>query len=82
MAEVVSIIVKVMIPLLACSLISLALTIERLIFWAKIKSREVVKDMLGLVKAGEFENALKVGKGRCVPLTSHYSGTMSVLDHL
>jgi hypothetical protein len=39
MAQFVSIIVKggiVMIPLLACSLISLALTIERIIFWTKL----------------------------------------------
>ncbi len=45
MSEVVSIIVKggiVMIPLLACSLISLALTIERLFFWARIKSQRTV----------------------------------------
>jgi biopolymer transport protein ExbB len=65
MSEVVSIIVKggiVMIPLLACSLISLALTIERLFFWGKIKSQKPVQDMLGLVEAGEFDRAMKIGK--------------------
>jgi hypothetical protein len=44
MAQVLAVIVKggiVMIPLLICSLISLALTIERILFWAKLKSREV-----------------------------------------
>ena len=42
MTQVVSIIIKggiVMIPLLACSLISLALTIERIMFWTKLKSQ-------------------------------------------
>jgi biopolymer transport protein ExbB len=50
-----------MIPLLACSLISLALTIERFIFWGKIKSQQVVQSMLGLVEAGEFDKAIKLG---------------------
>jgi biopolymer transport protein ExbB len=65
MAEFVAIIVKggiVMIPLLACSVVSLALTIERAMFWTKIKSRQLVDEMLGLVQAGEFDKALKVGK--------------------
>jgi biopolymer transport protein ExbB len=71
MAQFVSIIVKggiVMIPLLACSLISLALTIERIIFWTKLKSREAVQQMLGRVQAGEFEDALKIGKDTQNPI--------------
>jgi biopolymer transport protein ExbB len=65
MTQVIDIIVKggiVMIPLLACSLISLALTIERLIFWAKIKSQQSVQNMLVLVEAGELDKAMKLGK--------------------
>jgi biopolymer transport protein ExbB len=65
MSEVVSVIVKggvIMIPLLACSLISLALTIERFFFWAKIKSQQTVQNMLGLAEAGEFDKAMKLGK--------------------
>jgi biopolymer transport protein ExbB len=45
MTQVISVIVKggvVMIPLIVCSLISLALTIERILFWSKLKSREVL----------------------------------------
>ena len=45
MTHVVAIIIKggiVMIPLVACSLISLALTIERIMFWAKLKSKDVL----------------------------------------
>jgi biopolymer transport protein ExbB len=71
MSEVVSIIIKggiVMIPLLACSLISLALTIERLIFWSKIKSQQAVQNMLGLVEAGEFDKAIKLGKDSQHPI--------------
>jgi len=65
MSEVVSTIAKggvVMIPLLACSLISLALTIERFFFWAKIKSKQTVQNMLGLAEAGEFDKAMMLGK--------------------
>jgi biopolymer transport protein ExbB len=40
----------------------LALTIERLFFWSKIKSQQPVQDMLGLVEAGEFDKAIQVGK--------------------
>ena len=53
MTQVVSIIIKggiVMIPLLACSLISLALTIERIMFWTKLKSQEVLSQILTLVE--------------------------------
>lgn len=71
MIQVIDIIVKggiVMIPLLACSLISLALTIERLIFWARIKSQQAVQTMLALVEAGEFDKALKAGKDSPHPI--------------
>ena len=71
MTHVVSIIVKggvVMIPLLACSLISLALTIERIIFWTKLKSKEVLNQILALVEKGEFDQALKLGKSSGQPI--------------
>ena len=71
MTQVIDIIVKggiVMIPLLACSLISLALTIERLNFWARIKSQQAVRNMLALVEAGEFDKALKVGRDSPHPI--------------
>lgn len=64
MQGVVSIIVKggiVMIPLLACSLVSLALTLERWFFWRRIKSQKTVQTMLGLAEAGEFDKAMKLG---------------------
>jgi biopolymer transport protein ExbB len=71
MTHVVSIIIKggiVMIPLLACSLISLALTIERIIFWTKLKSKDVLCQMLALVDGNEFEQALKLGKNSSQPI--------------
>jgi len=73
MSEVVSIIIKgglVMIPLLVCSLVSLTLTIERFIFWGRIKSQEAVQNMLGLVEAGEFDRAIKLGKDSQHPIAS------------
>jgi len=71
MAQVFSIIVKggvVMIPLLVCSLISLALTIERILFWAKLKSREVLQEILTHVERGEFDHALKLGQASQQPI--------------
>jgi biopolymer transport protein ExbB len=71
MTEVISIVVKggiVMIPLLGCSLISLALTIERLIFWGRIQSQQLVQKMLALAEAGEFDNAMKLGSESTHPI--------------
>jgi biopolymer transport protein ExbB len=71
MAQVLAVIVKggiVMIPLLICSLISLALTIERILFWAKLKSREVLREILTHVEQGEFDQALKLGKTSQQPI--------------
>jgi len=67
MPQILTIIIKggiVMIPLLACSLISLALSIERILFWTRLKSRAVINEILALVEKGEYEQALKLGKTR------------------
>ncbi|HEX2227095.1 MAG TPA: MotA/TolQ/ExbB proton channel family protein [Candidatus Binatia bacterium] len=71
MTQVLDIIIRggiVMIPLLACSVISLALTIERLIFWARMRSQQAVQHMLALVDAGEFDKALELGKDSHQPI--------------
>ena len=71
MTQVISVVVKggiVMLPLMVCSLISLALTIERILFWSKLKSREVFREILGHVEKGEFEQALKLGKSSQQPI--------------
>lgn len=71
MDEVIAVIVKggiVMVPLIACSLVSLALTIERLIFWGRLASQHTVQSMLSLVEAGEFDKALKLGKDSHHPI--------------
>jgi biopolymer transport protein ExbB len=71
MTHVVSVIIKggvVMIPLLVCSFISLALTIERIIFWTRLKSKEVPQQILALVGSGEFDRALKLGKASNEPI--------------
>jgi len=71
MTQAIDIILKggiVMIPLLACSLISLALTIERLIFWARIRSQQALQHMLTLVETSEFDRALKLGRDSHHPI--------------
>jgi biopolymer transport protein ExbB len=71
MTQVIDIIFKggiVMFPLLACSLVSLALTIERLIFWGRMRSQPAVKSMLRLVETGEFDKAIDLGKDSQHPI--------------
>lgn len=71
MTQVIDIIVKggiVMIPLLACSLISLALTIERIVFWSKLKSKQVISEILNLVNKGELDKALQLGRKSSQPI--------------
>jgi len=58
----------VMIPLVACSLISLTLTIERIIFWAKLKSQDVLSQLMTLVERNDFEQALQLGKTSSQPI--------------
>lgn len=57
-----------MIPLLACSLVSLALTIERIIFWTKLNSKNVLPEILTLAENGEFEQALRLGNTSQQPI--------------
>ncbi len=54
----------VMWPLLALSLLSLTITVERTIFWIKDAGRqndETVRDLLTMVEAGEIDKALSMG---------------------
>lgn len=64
MFDFVGIIIKggpVMVPLLACSIISLAVVIERILFWRKARSRAPVEELLRLAERGEFGKAVEVG---------------------
>ena len=54
-----------MYPLLICSLISLAITIERIIFWVRENLRcdsKGLNDILHKVEKGNFEEALLIGR--------------------
>lgn len=65
MFDLLLIIVKggiVMIPLMICSVISLAVTIERVIFWRRIRSRDPVNQMLRFTGRGELDEALRLGQ--------------------
>jgi biopolymer transport protein ExbB len=64
MFDFVAIIIKggpVMVPLLACSIISLAVVIERMIFWRRARSRGPVEELLQLVERREFSKAVELG---------------------
>jgi biopolymer transport protein ExbB len=64
MFDFIGIIIKggpVMVPLLACSIISLAVVIERMIFWRRARSRGPVEELLQLVERREFTKATELG---------------------
>ena len=70
MSDIISIIVKgglVMIPLLLCSIISLAVTIERFLYWRRISSKEPVEHMLRSVEEGKYNEALSDGQESLLP---------------
>ncbi|HBA39507.1 MAG TPA: MotA/TolQ/ExbB proton channel family protein [Deltaproteobacteria bacterium] len=71
MFELLSILAKggpVMVPLLICSMISLAVTIERFLFWRRIRSKELVNQMLTLVEKGQPQEALRLGQSSDLPI--------------
>ena len=59
----------VMVPLLACSVIALAVVIERLLFWRRISDRQKSDEILGLVEQGEFSRASELSRSADSPLT-------------
>jgi biopolymer transport protein ExbB len=64
MFDFIGIIIKggpVMVPLLACSIISLAVVIERMIFWRRARSRGPVEELLQFVQRREFTKAMELG---------------------
>ena len=52
----------VMAPLLLCSVIALAVVIERFFFWRKITARQAVEEMLALVERGDITKASSLGR--------------------
>jgi biopolymer transport protein ExbB len=58
----------VMVPLLACSIVSLAVTIERFLFWRKLGDRSPVEEVLRLVEKGDLSGALQVGQNSTLPV--------------
>jgi len=58
----------VMIPLLCCSIISLAVVIERGWFWWRLRSVGEVERLFALAAGGKWDNALLLGEGSRVPV--------------
>jgi biopolymer transport protein ExbB len=59
----------VMVPLFACSIIALAVVIERFLFWRRISDRQKSDEILGLVEQGEFSRASELSRSANTPLT-------------
>jgi biopolymer transport protein ExbB len=59
----------VMVPLLACSVIALAVVIERFLFWRRISDRQKSDEILGLVEQGEFSRASELSRSADSPIT-------------
>ncbi|HEY7166500.1 MAG TPA: MotA/TolQ/ExbB proton channel family protein [Candidatus Binatia bacterium] len=70
MSEIFTIILKgglIMIPLLVCSVISLAVTIERILYWRRIGSKQLVEQVLAAVEAGKVKDGLSLGRDSELP---------------
>ncbi|MBC8554087.1 MAG: MotA/TolQ/ExbB proton channel family protein, partial [Candidatus Brocadiales bacterium] len=81
----------VMYPLLICSLISLTITIERIIFWSnesRRMDRELLDEVFGEVEKGFYDRAIALGnkskdymiKIVCCALTYHKSSRITMLE--
>lgn len=58
----------VMIPLLCCSVIALAVVIERGRFWWRLRPTREVEQLLTLAAAGKWEDAVLLGEGSQIPV--------------
>jgi biopolymer transport protein ExbB len=70
MSDVIAIIIKggvIMIPLLLCSVIALAVTIERILYWRRIHSKQPVEQMLLAVEQGKLNEVLSQGEESPLP---------------
>ncbi|HEY1372151.1 MAG TPA: MotA/TolQ/ExbB proton channel family protein [Candidatus Binatia bacterium] len=71
MSELISLVIKggpVMAPLLLCSVVSLAVTIERILFWRKGGGAEEADRMLAMVDAGDADKAMAIGRASAAPV--------------
>jgi biopolymer transport protein ExbB len=59
----------VMVPLLASSVISLVVTLERCLFWRGLRAQEGGETVLALVAAGRLERAMQVARGSWHPVS-------------
>jgi len=70
MSDIIAIIIKgglVMIPLILCSVISLSVTIERILYWRRISWSDPVEQILSSVEQGKINEALSQGQGSSLP---------------
>ncbi len=71
-------------PLLACSVISVAIVIERALFWLRVRrSRDdaVVEDMLEMAERGDFEEAVARAAGTGDPVAEVLASGLAHRDH-
>jgi biopolymer transport protein ExbB len=71
MFDLIAIIIKggpIMAPLIFCSVISLAVVIERFLFWRRVSVRQTAERMLNLVEQGEVTKAAELGRAADSPL--------------
>jgi biopolymer transport protein ExbB len=71
MSDFIDVIVKggaVMAPLLACSVIGLAVVIERWLFWRRIGNRQMAETLLDLVERGELNKAAESARHTDSPM--------------
>jgi biopolymer transport protein ExbB len=71
MFDLIAVIIKggpIMAPLIFCSVISLAVVIERFLFWRRVSVRQTADTMLNFVEQGEVAKAAELGRVADSPL--------------
>src|SRR5678815_5156003 len=70
--ELLEILIKggpLMMPLLACSIIALAIVIERILFWRRIADRRKSEEIISLIAQDELSRASELSSSADSPIT-------------
>ena len=71
------------VPILLCSMVALAIFLERLIHFSRIRIRGfgLVKNVAGHVRDGELDQAIELARGSKSPMASILASALEVIDN-
>ena len=83
MSDVVSLLVKgglVMVPLAACSIVSLATILDRAWFWLRARGSRDVEDLLALAARGKWDDAVELARTARAPIARVLAAGVAARD--